>query len=1369
MKSSKIILSAGAALASCLFGSSAHAAVTPYSWIRAGELGNVFLDSSGTGHPFNAAFSSGCNPADAGGGGNPAAVIVQTGVGGPLGGPGGPISTSSTRWGSFRCGNSGMWIQGPNNSLPTPAQWSLPATDWVMEAWVLPQGTGASGGRASSQFLSTGSPHFGGVPGGARFVTQYNPGDQTISIKAMRIGPGINDDIGEAVITDTTHWIHVAVVNSGGVTTFYANGVPSGEPRSDVTPPSGIPYVGSGEDTGGPFDGFLDEVRFSTFTPGAFQVTDLLLRPAGPSVLAQPQPLAVWEGGAAPFEVRTAIDPDLGYQWRRDGVNLIGEVSEDLFLPNVAASENGHIYSVLLSSGGVDVTSVNAPITVVPQQTANANFYKSAVQSESSLVAFFPVDGSSGATVANLADPSHPGSLSFENGYDSRTNRSFGERALRFTGANDVTIANNPAFEFSGGEGTIEAVAFLAPPASSGVGTLFSLASGPTISYYQIQANLDGSALLFKNDQGANISWPVPTSLLGRSAHIAIVFAPGTVTAFVDGESLGAKANIGFGAASGLAANIGSLGRNASDVLQDPWVGTIDELAIYSKSLSANTIAIHNSRYLYGTAVTAPSISSAPSGSKSLLAGGAPVFRVAASGTAPLSYVWKKNGSAIVGNPTATTSTLRLDNSTVDMSGSYTVTVSNPIGDATSEPFTVTFTAPGDSYASAVLADNPSAYWRLNESSGTVMKDSAGGNDGTYSSTVVRSVGGAPGTGDTAAKFAGGGSPVANAIVPFTPTLNPTTPYTIEFWAKPDRSGSTQGAVVGNQNRNAGRAGYAVYQGFNVPAWEAHIGFENSVLFIQGNTPTEAGRWDHVVVTWDGVSVARIYVNGVDDTSAGSSTGGPTRPNLSVPLEIGSRFNGGVPFPGVIDEVAFYNHALTPEQIRDHWKFSWVAPAINGQPATTLKGTEAKTITLSTQVIGYPNTYQWFKDGEALVARNNPDGSAHFTGINSPTLVITQSTPDDAGSYQLQVTNPLNLISTVPTDLTIDLDTTSPQIANVTADSSMRRVRVTFDRWINPDTAVLPQNYGFDGGVTPTGVVLTSDPSVVDVTVTGLAADTQYTLTVSGVRDQRTSSNLIGANSTSFRTYVLTKGAVAWDFYAKLSVQAGVPNTSVARLMNDPQYPDGVFTNGVLSSFSTLSLTGGDLNSNPGFGPRGLGSDYGIRLYAWITPEVSGNYTFFLRSDDASELWMSPDADPASGLKSLIAFEAQCCEGFKEPAVAETSSPIALNAGESYYIEAFNTEGGGGDYVEVAWRLEGDSTPAGSLKPISGSVLSAYAPRARLTTSVADGKLSIKWTDGGTLEESSDLVNWSPVAGNPASGYTVTPVAGTAKFYRVRR
>lgn len=78
--------------------------------------------------------------------------------------------------------------------------------------------------------------------------------------------------------------------------------------------------------------------------------------------------------------------------------------------------------------------------------------------------------------------------------------------------------------------------------------------------------------------------------------------------------------------------------------------------------------------------VVAPSISSHPS-SQTVEAGASVTFSVVASGTAPLSYQWSRNGGAITG---ATLATLNLTNVDVAQGGSYAVTVSNAAGSITS-------------------------------------------------------------------------------------------------------------------------------------------------------------------------------------------------------------------------------------------------------------------------------------------------------------------------------------------------------------------------------------------------------------------------------------------------------------------------------------------------------------------------------------------------------------------------------------------------------------------------------------------------------------------------------------------------------------
>ena len=80
-------------------------------------------------------------------------------------------------------------------------------------------------------------------------------------------------------------------------------------------------------------------------------------------------------------------------------------------------------------------------------------------------MAYFPVDSDTGTTLSNAKDNTHNGTLEGPVYYDGRTNNAFGLRALGFPGDGDVMIANNPAYEFSSGSGTIEAVVRMSKPA----------------------------------------------------------------------------------------------------------------------------------------------------------------------------------------------------------------------------------------------------------------------------------------------------------------------------------------------------------------------------------------------------------------------------------------------------------------------------------------------------------------------------------------------------------------------------------------------------------------------------------------------------------------------------------------------------------------------------------------------------------------------------------------------------------------------------------------------------------------------------------------------------------------------------------------
>ncbi|MFN3486846.1 MAG: PA14 domain-containing protein, partial [Planctomycetota bacterium] len=101
----------------------------------------------------------------------------------------------------------------------------------------------------------------------------------------------------------------------------------------------------------------------------------------------------------------------------------------------------------------------------------------------------------------------------------------------------------------------------------------------------------------------------------------------------------------------------------------------------------------------------------------------------------------------------------------------------------------------------------------------------------------------------------------------------------------------------------------------------------------------------------------------------------------------------------------------------------------------------------------------------------------------------------------------------------------------------------------------------------------------------------------------------------------------------------------------------------------------------------------------------SGAYTFWIASDDSSELWLSPDDNPAHRiLIASVSGWTSPREWSKFP--SQQSVPLTLTAGGRYYLEVLHKEGGGKDNLAVGWQM-----PDGTLeRPIPGSRLSPVDP-----------------------------------------------------------
>jgi hypothetical protein len=108
--------------------------------------------------------------------------------------------------------------------------------------------------------------------------------------------------------------------------------------------------------------------------------------------------------------------------------------------------------------------------------------------------------------------------------------------------------------------------------------------------------------------------------------------------------------------------------------------------------------------------------------------------------------------------------------------------------------------------------------------------------------------------------------------------------------------------------------------------------------------------------------------------------------------------------------------------------------------------------------------------------------------------------------------------------------------------------------------------------------------------------------------------------------------------------------------------------------------------------PQNVSDNYIQRIRGFLRPTVSGNYTFFVTGDDNSDLYISPSTDPAA--KTRIAYINGWTlndDLYKYP--SQKSAVVALVAGQTYYIEAAELEGGGGDNLAAYWVTPNNATP----------------------------------------------------------------------------
>jgi hypothetical protein len=132
--------------------------------------------------------------------------------------------------------------------------------------------------------------------------------------------------------------------------------------------------------------------------------------------------------------------------------------------------------------------------------------------------------------------------------------------------------------------------------------------------------------------------------------------------------------------------------------------------------------------------------------------------------------------------------------------------------------------------------------------------------------------------------------------------------------------------------------------------------------------------------------------------------------------------------------------------------------------------------------------------------------------------------------------------------------------------------------------------------------------------------------------------------------------------------------------------------------------------------PNYAGNNYGARVRGYICVPLTGNYTFWIASDDQSELYLSMDLleenkYPIASVNSNTKVRQW------DKYVTQQSELIYLVAGRQYYIEALHKEGNGADHLAVGWQMPDGvmERPIPGNRFISFEAMSNQAPTVSIT------------------------------------------------------
>jgi hypothetical protein len=589
-------------------------------------------------------------------------------------------------------------------------------------------------------------------------------------------------------------------------------------------------------------------------------------------------------------------------------------------------------------------------------------------------------------------------------------------------------------------------------------------------------------------------------------------------------------------------------------------------------------------------------------------------------------------------------------------------------------------------------------HWKLDDGSGTTVKDSSGKNN---NGKFVGSPKWVTGKLGKALEFDGVDDYVE---VPHSASLIPMTgEVTVSVWINAKRhTGPNNSQWQGILAKGGSPRLYNLYTEASQVIHFSITGSSGSYVGMLSTGKVPLNEWVHVAVVADGEE--HFYING--DPAGVAGTGAVVQPGGTATLTIGKTDEANF-FQGMIDDVYIFDVALTDAEVKALYNGNpprW-PKAVNPTPANGAKGVPMALLKWeSGDSAQFHNLYLGttpdlgpgnlvpprLNTPMAFAMTANVPGTTYYWRVDEVEADGKTVWTGDVWSFTLA---PLTAYSPVPADGALY------QSVDVDLNWSGGQNAYTHDVFFSTNKDDVANGAEAASKGSPTATTLELPP---------LEMQTTYYWRVDETDAMGTKH--VG-DVWSFTTTIPGLGKAKRELW----LNCGVDQTAVSALTGDSRYPGAPSDVNTVPDFESPA-------SNPNI------DNYGGKLSAWLHVPVAGEYTFWVASDDNSQLFLGADPDSAEMIASVGDWT-NAQEWDKFP--SQKSKPITLEAGR-YYLMALWKDGTGGDNCAAAWQ--GAGIPNREL--IAGSYLMpfealwAYGPRPRNNDANTPQILELTWTAG---------------------------------------